>query len=61
MTNGDVLRAMNDEALADFLNTLKYNCCDGKCGDCPVSGYEDVECDCSVEEWLKRPVEEETA
>lgn len=34
--------------------------CDGKCGDCPVSGYEDVKGNCSVEEWLKRPVEEET-
>lgn len=60
MTNGDFLREMNNEALADFLNTLKYNCRDGKCDDCPVSGYEYFEGDCSVEEWLKRSVEEET-
>lgn len=54
MTNTDKIKSMSNEQLADFLNTLKYNCCDGKCGDCIISDYVDVEGDCSVEEWLER-------
>ena len=59
MTNGEKIRAMTDDELADWINTLKYNCCDGKCGDCPISGYEDTEGVCDVHEWLKQEVSED--
>lgn len=54
MTNADKIRNMTDEELDDFLRKLCYNCCDGKCGDCPVSNYEDVEGECDMTEFLKR-------
>lgn len=56
MTNGDRIRSMTDKELADWLNTLIYNCCDCKCGDCPVSGYEDTEGVCDMLSFIKTEV-----
>lgn len=59
MTNADKLRQLSDEDLAEWISTLKYNCCDGKCGDCPISGYEDTEGNCDVFEWVKQEADED--
>lgn len=57
-TNADSLREMDNKALAAFLGEMSYNCAEGKCCDCPVSGFIDFDicggCDSEkIEEWLQ--------
>lgn len=56
MTNADKIRNMTNEELEDFLNTLRYNCCDGKCRDCPVSGYDDTDGVCDMGDFLRKEI-----
>lgn len=55
MNNADRLRNMSNEELANWIDRLKYNCCDGKCCDCEISEY-DADCEgcCDVLEWLEK-------
>lgn len=57
-TNGDKIRAMNDEELAGFLHSISRNCWDGTClTDCPLHcgcAYDS----CHMENWLKQEVSE---
>jgi hypothetical protein len=58
MTNGDRIRAMSDEELADFILDIRENgiCFNNKCyNNDPNRG-----CDYCTLEWLKQPVEVET-
>lgn len=56
-TNGDRIRAMTDEALANILYSV---CVDSSCGGCPIAPF----CDYTFRvvgdwlDWLKAPVEE---
>ena len=56
MTNGDKIRQMTDEELANLLLWNVCNVCDGrghkKCGD-------DKHCNSHVLEWLKQEVSDE--
>lgn len=56
-TNGDRIRAMSDEELAEFLSRVKKPC--GYCQLSAVAGAcTETLCDDAMEEWLKQPVEE---
>ena len=59
MTNGDRIRAMTDEELAEYFNDLATvcNCCvDNKnCTD----PFDRPKCICGVLNWLKQPMEVE--
>lgn len=50
-TNADRIRAMNDEALKDFICDLHYDCC-----ECSFESNDEV---CKLADWLKQPVEED--
>lgn len=52
MTHADVIRSMNDETLAKWLDDLLEHCNDGPCYGCAM---EDG-CSGSMIEWLKSPV-----
>ena len=56
MTNGDRIRAMSDEQLADFLGQYKFcDMCVEGCDACTYYG----ECENRLLEWLKQPESEE--
>lgn len=59
MTNGDRIRAMSDEELAEFLNRVKQ-----PCDNCQLAVVEgactETLCDDAMEKWLKQPCEVET-
>lgn len=48
MTDGDRIRAMSDEELADWLDF------------CPYNGCEEADCNKCILNWLKQPAKEET-
>lgn len=52
MTNGDRIRSMSDEELAEWFNTNVNFCwqCDGR-GTCAPAGSE---CKARIKKWLKR-------
>ncbi len=58
-TNGDRIRAMSDEELAKFLNSIARYCREESCGDdCPLA--ECCACDWDWQEkWLKQEVSED--
>lgn len=66
-TNADRIRAMSDEEMAVFLNSLSCNCVDcsgneGKNANCPIYRFG---CGryCETEDimlWLQRPSKEDT-
>lgn len=58
MTNADKIRNMTNEELEDFLNTIIYNCkcCDCRCRDCPVSGYDDTDGVCDMGDFLRKEI-----
>lgn len=57
MTNGDRIRAMSDEELAEFLNRVKQ-----PCDNCQLAVVEgactETLCDDAMENWLKQPIRE---
>lgn len=57
-TNGDKIRAMTDEELAEFIDTVTDCCSDGwMCDKCPIKS---IGCDKdSFIEWLKQEVSED--
>ena len=59
-TNGDKIRAMTDEELAEFIDTVTDCCSDGwMCDKCPIKS---TGCDKdSFIEWLKQEVSEDEA
>lgn len=61
MTNGDRIRQMTDEELADFLDTIT-DCCHGvilsNCDRCPMK-YADEAPFCRIDEWLKQEVKDD--
>lgn len=60
MTNGDRIRAMTDEELADFFCQISKCCAnDASCSMCPIYDgcAQNVMC---VERWLKREDENDT-
>ena len=58
MTNGDKIRSMTDEELADFINDVTDCCSDGYiCEKCPLNS---VGSHCNIytfEKWLKQEVQ----
>lgn len=54
MTNGDKIRAMSDEELAEFLLKEKWSCGGQSCSYC--GRYVNKKC-VTVYEWLKQPAE----
>lgn len=58
MTNGDHIRAMSDDELAEFLNRVKQ-----PCDNCQLAVVEgactETLCDDAMEKWLKQPVEDD--
>ena len=53
MTNADIIRQMDDDELADFLDTIT-NCCNAyvpKCEKCPMK-YKDTTPHCNISLWL---------
>ena len=59
MTNGDRIRSMSDEELAEFLNRVKRPC--DNCQLAVVAGAcTETLCDDAMENWLKQPAEAET-
>ena len=60
MTNADRIRALSDEELADFLDTIT-DCCNAfapKCDKCPMK-YQDATPRCMRDLWLKQEVSED--
>ena len=58
MTNGDKIRAMSDEELADFLGGIADNCNYITCDNCPM--YDAcVDVPISMQKWLKQEVNED--
>ena len=58
MTNGDRIRQMSDDELADFLDTIT-DCCNAfvpKCDECPMK-YRDTIPRCNIGLWLKQEVQ----
>jgi len=61
MTNGDRIRHMTDEELADFFNRIMLCCSnDASCSMCPIFNgcAQNVMC---VEKWLRKEAEEDAA
>lgn len=56
MTNGDKLREMDNEELADFLDKLTNNCARGNCLDCEM---HDIEKCCRIYAWLESEVHDD--
>lgn len=55
VTNGDRIRSMTDEELADFLDTIT-DCCSAyyrKCEKCPMK-FSDITPRCNISLWLKK-------
>lgn len=60
MTNGDRIRQMTDEKLADFLDTIT-DCCNAlmpQCDKCPMK-YQNATPRCAIDLWLKQEVSED--
>lgn len=58
MTNGDKIRAMTDEELAEFIHDVSHKCqetCYGGCMRCKYTWCNYVD----TEEWLKQPAEDD--
>lgn len=58
MTNGDRIRQMTDEKLAEFLNDVADNCSMQECKNCPMNGAC-VDVPISMAKWLKQEVSDE--
>lgn len=60
MTNGDKIRSMTDEELAEFLDTATTCCADGDiCDKCPLGT---IKPQCNVitfEKWMKQEDDED--
>lgn len=56
MNNGDKIREMDNEELADFLDNLTYNCARGYCFDCEMY---DIEKCCRIYAWLESEAQDE--
>lgn len=62
ITNGDRIRAMNNEQLAAFLDHITCCCADSSCESCPIGCKRDEHtgrplCGSdSIEKWVKRRV-----
>lgn len=60
-TNGDKIRAMTDEELADFLDTIT-DCCSAyytECDKCPMK-FADTIPRCNISLWLKKEAEHDS-
>ena len=59
-SNGDKIRGMTDEELADFLDTIT-DCCHAyvpKCENCPMK-YKDTAPYCNISLWLKQEAKDD--
>lgn len=57
MTNGDRIRSMTDEELAEFLNKIAVRACCDYCQLAYTDGAcTETLCDDARENWLKQPV-----
>lgn len=57
LTNGDRIRHMTDEELAEFLNDVT-DCCfsNNDCDNCPMKYSDEQYYRCNIEAWLKQEV-----
>ena len=61
-TNGEQIRAMSDEDLADWLMNMLMVCeCCSAFESCNRQPYSTAECTAHVCEWLRQPAEQEPA
>jgi predicted metal-binding protein len=59
MTNGDKIRSMTDEELAEFINGITGACSDGECSQCAMCNYKfDVCSEASILQKLKEEEED---
>lgn len=57
-TNGDRIRQMTDEQLAEMLNEIK-GCIRNECSRCPLKYVKTICCTMSIAEWLRKEVDED--